>query len=98
MQPYTSRAESRHSLRVQTQLDNMMKADTRGRDQFFRCADAANDRNEPKMPTHTCNLNVSFWLGSSASLKDFHAITGSNFSSAALDYLYERLLFPLRLG
>jgi len=44
----TRRAESRHSLRLQTQLGNMMKADTRGRDQFFRCADAANGGSEPR--------------------------------------------------
>jgi hypothetical protein len=38
----------------------MMKADTRGRDQFFRCADAADVGSEPKLTDAAPWKNVRF--------------------------------------
>jgi hypothetical protein len=67
----TPRAESRHSLRLQTQLGNMMKAGTRGSDKFFRCADAANG-GEPKIQDAAAWTKVRFFQLRLISMQPFN--------------------------
>jgi hypothetical protein len=45
-----TKAESGPSLQVPNRKGSAKKADTRGRDQVFQCANAANDGSEPSFP------------------------------------------------